>query len=103
MENYKLHLNPGNRFNGMSREDFKQMLISMGFTVEDFKGPGKIVFEDDKKNNADQIIRSVLPTSLCLKESNFQFDTSYQIDAYVKETLNNDYNYHYSDIGVSAA
>lgn len=43
----RLQLSPDNQFNGMLREDFKQMLISMGFKVEDCEGPGRFSFEDE--------------------------------------------------------
>lgn len=45
----ELQLSKDNQFNGMDRNDFKQMLISMGFKVEDCNGTGRIEFEDDDK------------------------------------------------------
>jgi hypothetical protein len=40
----KLELSTDNQFNGMEREDFKQMLIDMGVEVEDCEGKGEITF-----------------------------------------------------------
>jgi len=45
----ELQLNKDNQFNGMDRNDFKQMLISMGFQVEDCDGTGHIEFEEGKQ------------------------------------------------------
>lgn len=46
----RLQLSPDNQFNGMLREDFKQMLISMGFMVEDCEGSGYISFEEEEND-----------------------------------------------------
>jgi len=45
----ELKLSRDNQFNGMDRNDFKQMLISMGFKVEDCDGTGYIEFVEDKQ------------------------------------------------------
>jgi hypothetical protein len=43
----RLELTPDNQFNGMSRDEFKQMLENMGFEVEDTNGKGYINFDDE--------------------------------------------------------
>lgn len=47
----KLQLSPDNQFNGMERDDFKQMLIDMGVEVEDCDGKGEIIFDNESEHN----------------------------------------------------
>lgn len=95
----KMQLSPNNQFNGMSREDFKQMLISMGFEVSDCEGTGHISFDED---NIDEVINSVLPVELNLCENDLTFDAAYQVDVFTDDSVN-DFKDHYSRAGVLAA
>lgn len=58
----KLNLSKNNQFNGMEREDFKQMLKGMGFEVEDTDGVGSIVFDEEETKGRMKISRTEAPT-----------------------------------------